>query len=142
MATPHSIRDEQYILDLCDEVLGCTSLRQYRFDFLRGDANTPLPVDAYYPSLHLVVEYHERQHTEGVPFFDKPDKMTVSGVTRGEQRKRYDELRRQLLPQHGIALVEFSYADFQHGHSKHLLREKATDRAVVANRLAKWLPSA
>ena len=35
--------DEHYIIDLIDDYLG-------------------LKVDAYYPGLCLVVEYHERQH--------------------------------------------------------------------------------
>jgi len=38
--------DEEYILDLCDEVIGRRSLRQHRFFFLRGDSGRKLPVDA------------------------------------------------------------------------------------------------
>ena len=30
--------DENYVLNLCDEVLGKTGSRQHTFDFLRGDA--------------------------------------------------------------------------------------------------------
>jgi hypothetical protein len=33
-----------------------------------------LPVDGFYPTLNLGVEYHERQHPERVGFFD--DKPT------------------------------------------------------------------
>lgn len=74
-------RDEDYVIDLCDEALGLTASRQHRFDFLRGDGNpgVKLPVDAYYEKKKLVVEYYEKQHTEAVPFFDK--KKTVSGVS-------------------------------------------------------------
>lgn len=69
-------KDEHYVLDLCDKVLGHTSSRQHKFDFLRGDPNAKgiavrLPVDAFYQDLNLAVEYHERQHTESVKFFDK-----------------------------------------------------------------------
>lgn len=82
--------DEAWIVDLCDSVLSKTALRQHRFPFLVGDAgksgrNTPLPVDAYYPELALVVEYHEPQHSKPVGFFDS--RPTVSGVARGEQRR-------------------------------------------------------
>src|SRR5690554_4922906 len=45
-ATPRSINDEAYILDLCDSVLKQKGLRQHRFDFLRGDSGVKLPVDA------------------------------------------------------------------------------------------------
>ena len=63
--------DEYYVIGLCNEVLGMEGQQQYRFPFLLGDNGTPLPVDAYYPTLNLVVEYYERQHTETVKFFDR-----------------------------------------------------------------------
>ena len=96
--------DESYVIDLCDEVLRLKAIRQHRFDFLRGDSGTRLPVDAYYPTLNLVIEFRERQHTEAVRFFDR--RQTVSGVGRGGQRKIYDQRRRDLLPKHGMRLVE------------------------------------
>ena len=86
-----------------------------------------MPVDAYYRDLDLVVEYYERQHTEEVRFFNR--RMTVSGVSRGEQRKIYDERRRTELPKHGIKLVVISYTDF--GTSKTLVRNHDADLAVV-----------
>ena len=96
--------DEAWIIDICDAILGKIASRQHRFPFLLGDPGpsgrmASLPVDAYYADLRLVVEYHERQHTERVALFD--DKNTVSGVPRGEQRRRYDDYRRTLLPEHG-----------------------------------------
>ena len=64
-------KDERYIIDLCDRVLGLTAERQRRFSFLIGDPDArgrcrALPVDAYYPSLELAVEFRERQHSEPV----------------------------------------------------------------------------
>jgi hypothetical protein len=47
-----------------------------------------LPVDGYWPTLGLVVEFQEKQHSEAVPLFDR--RATVSGVPRGEQRRLYD----------------------------------------------------
>lgn len=140
----HSSRDgsdEHYIIDLCDEVLGQRALRGHRFDFLRGDPGRngtarPLPVDAYYPTLSLVIEYCERQHHEPVPFFDRRE--TVSGVGRGEQRALYDQRRREILPGKGITLIELSYSDFGHDGSKRLLR-RPEDRSVVEQRLAMFL---
>lgn len=72
--SPRSAGDESYVIDLCDEVLKLKALRQHRFDFLTGDSGAKLPVDAYYPSLNLVVEFKERQHTEEVNSLteDKP----------------------------------------------------------------------
>jgi len=119
---------------LCDEILGLVASRQHRFDFLRGDANTKLPVDAYYSELNIVVEYREKQHTEEVKFFDK--KNTVSGVGRGEQRRIYDQRRRDVLPAHGITLIEINYSDFNHSSSKRLLRNRLNDIEVIRDRLA------
>lgn len=125
--------DEAYIIDLCDEVLNLKSLRQHRFDFLRGDSGTKLPVDAYYPTLNLVIEYYERQHSEAVPHFDK--RMTVSGISRGEQRKLYDERRRIELPKNGIDLIIFDYTEFQHTSGKRLIRDTVNDTEVIKRKL-------
>ena len=82
--------DESYVLDLADEILCLKASRQHRFEWLRGDISPKrgtrscLPVDGYYSSLNLVVEFAERQHSAGVKLFDQ--RATVSGVSRGEQR--------------------------------------------------------
>jgi len=132
-------KDSVYIIDLCDSVLGVTALREHRFSFLRGDANTSLPVDAYYHGLKLVIEYREKQHTEKVSFFDKPERPTVSGVHRGQQRAIYDQRRRDVLPKHGIELIELLYSDFAHDNRKRLMRDKTADIKVVREKLAKFI---
>lgn len=132
---PAKTRDEAYVLDLCDEVLNEKSLRQHRFPFLLGDAGTRLPVDAYYPTTNLVIEYRERQHTEPISHFDKPDRMTRSGVNRREQRRIYDERRSTELPKNGIKLVEISYTDFPCNRKGRILRNPEADRTTIANLL-------
>jgi len=133
--------DEHYIIDLIDDYLGIKAERQSTFDFLRGDPSpkrqgTKLSVDAYYFSLRLVVEYHESQHSEPVTHFDKPNKITVSGVHRGEQRLIYDQRRQEVLPQHGISLVILEYREFEL-KGKRLLRT-GSDKAVIARRFHQW----
>lgn len=136
-------KDEDYIIDLCDAILGIKASRQHRFDFLLGDLHsngvtrTKLPVDAYYASKNLVIEFHERQHTEAVSHFDKPNKMTVSGVYRGKQRAKYEQLRRDLLPEHGIQLVELDYSLFEVTSQKKLVRDKKNDIEVLKEILKK-----
>lgn len=127
--------DESYVIDLCDEVLNSVASRQHRFDFLKGDTGVRLPVDAYYKDLNLVIEFYERQHTESVALFDR--KMTVSGVTRDEQRRIYDERRKQILPQHGINIIVISYSDF--GQSKKLQRNRNEDLEVVRSILRHYI---
>lgn len=127
--------DEAYILDICDEILNLKGLRQHRFDFLRGDSGTKLPVDIYYPTLKLVIEYREKQHSEEVAFFDK--RITSSGISRGEQRKRYDELRRTEIPKNELELIEFDYSEFGHTKGKRLLRNYEEDERVIREKLKK-----
>jgi hypothetical protein len=133
--------DESYIIDLCDKVLGLCSSRQHRFSFLRGDPGkngrcSELPVDAYYPELELVIEYRERQHSEPVHFMDR--KSTISGCFRGEQRRLYDERRRQVLPQHGLSLIEFDYHIFSHDKQKRLIR-RISDEKIIRSKLAAFI---
>lgn len=128
--------DESYVIDLCDKVLKLKASRLHRFDFLRGDSGTKLPVDAYYEKFNLVVEYRERQHTEAVTFFDR--RQTVSGMGRGEQRKLYDLRRREVLPLNGITLIEIDYFDLAYSNNKRLLRDVDNDLMVVKRKLSKY----
>jgi hypothetical protein len=110
-------KDETYIVDHCDNILGQKAIRGHRFDFLLGDPGkrgrqSRLPIDAYYRELNLVVEYRECQHLEPVRFMDR--RMTISGVNRGEQRRIYDQRRRDFLPRHKITLLELDYHEFDH----------------------------
>jgi hypothetical protein len=137
-------KDEKYVIDLCDKILELTSVRQHKFDFLLGDksangSQAKLPVDSFYPELRLVIEYRERQHTESLNFFDKPDKVTVSGVHRGEQRRIYDERRRKLLPANGINLIEISYSDLAHDSQKRLTRDNGKDEKMIREILKRYL---
>ncbi|MFF3286424.1 hypothetical protein [Streptomyces sp. NPDC003023] len=79
--------DELYVVGLCNRILRESALTQHRFDWLLGDPGgsgrrAKLPVDAYWPEHQLVVEYRELQHDRPVPHFDKPDRLTISGVPR------------------------------------------------------------
>jgi hypothetical protein len=137
--------DEHYIIGLCDQVLGERALRGHRFDFLRGDpgkhGSARLPVDAFYEHRNLVVEYYERQHCEAVPHFDKPDRITVSGVSRGEQRRVYDERRRTVLPQHGVDLIVLKYNQFSVNSNGKLRRLTSGDLIVIKSALSGWVSS-
>ena len=127
--------DEHYVIGLCNEVLKREASKQHCFDFLLGDTGKKLPVDAYYEDLNLVIEYYESQHMESTPFFD--NKITVSGVSRREQRCLYDERRRVELPKHGIKIMILHYSDF--GTTKRLKRNRKHDIEVVKKKLVEYL---
>ena len=120
--------DEAYVISLCDRVLKRSARRGHRFSFLVGDTGRRLPVDAFYVELDLVVEYRERQHSEPVALFD--NKPTASGIPRGLQRARYDQRRRDVLPKHGLRLVELDYSQFPHDGRRRLKRTQQ-DIAIV-----------
>jgi hypothetical protein len=135
-AMKRSTSDETYIIDLCDEILKQEGLRQHRFDFLKGDTGVRLPVDVYYSALNLVIEYRERQHTEEVKFFDK--RITSSGISRGEQRKLYDDRRRIEIPKNELILIEFDYSEFAHNTNKRLHRNLEEDTKIIASKLTSF----
>lgn len=130
--------DEFYVLDLCDQALGEAGLRQHRFDWLLGDPGTSgrrarLPVDGYWPAANLVVEYRERQHDQPVAHFDKPDRLTVSGVHRGLQRALYDARRDELIPAHGIRLLVITPADLDATPRGRLRRAPGHDLRTITD---------
>lgn len=130
--------DEHYVLDLCDEVIGSRGERQATFPWLVGDLSPKtgrarrLPVDGHWPTLNLVVEFQEKQHTEAVPLFDR--RATVSGVPRGAQRRLYDQRKLEILPQHGIRVVVIHKFEFTTRADK-IVRDHEHDIAVVRARL-------
>ncbi|TDU30564.1 hypothetical protein [Arthrobacter sp. JUb115] len=133
-------RDEHYVLALCSDTLGLPCIGQQSFDWLRGDPSLKngkrktLPIDGYFEELGLVVEYHERQHSEAVPFFDS--KVTSTAMLRGPQRSLYDARKAALIPQHGMALLVIDYRDFANKEGK-IVHDPARDRQIVAALLAR-----
>lgn len=129
--------DEYYILNLCDELLHEKASRQHTFPFLLGDfhkdkiSRTKLPLDAYYKNLNLVIEYREKQHTEDVAHFDKPKVKTVSGVSRAEQRKIYDQRRKNVLLRKDINLIEINYYAFKYDSKMNIVRDKEKDTEIL-----------
>lgn len=77
------------ILELCDKLLGEVGRRSHRFAWLRAPdagAEAWLPVEAYYPRHRLVVICHS-------------------------DRAPYDHVFSQLVPQHGLRLLQFAPAE-------------------------------
>lgn len=138
--------DESYILNLCDEILQEKSVRQHTFRFLTGDlhsdgkSRTKLPLDAYYPKLNLVIEFFEKQLGTKGSAHDNSERETISGVNRAEQRRLYDERKRNVLADKGIDLVDMQYYLFDCDNSKKLKRHTEKDIVALKNLLRAYLP--
>jgi hypothetical protein len=136
--------DEYYILDLCDELLDEKAARHHTFDFLVGDVHqdgrtrTELPLDGYYYELNLAIEYLEKQDSEDSKV-DNPDKMTISGVKRTEQRKIYNRRKREVLRKKEINFIEIKYSDFDYDDQFKLIRNKERDSKILKKILKKYL---
>jgi diadenosine tetraphosphate (Ap4A) HIT family hydrolase len=131
--------DEKYILDLVAQVLAEPDYRwQHRFPTLLGDPGQdgrqrPLPVDGYFPRHRLIVEYWEVQHSQSVPIMD--DGPTISGVSRGHQRRLYDRRRQEWAAANRLRLVILDYRGFETDEQGRLQRDPARDRQIVASAL-------
>jgi diadenosine tetraphosphate (Ap4A) HIT family hydrolase len=131
--------DEKYILDLVAEVLAEPDYRwQHRFPTLLGDPGkdgrrNPLPVDGYFPRHRLIVEYWEQQHSAPVPIMDEG--LTVSGVSRGHQRRIYDQRRQTWAEANDLRFIILDYRGFQTDQQGRLQRDPDRDRQIVADAL-------
>jgi hypothetical protein len=72
----------------------------------------------------------------------RPNKITISGVPRGEQRKIYDERRRIALAEHKILLIEFSFLDFNYDKQKRIIRDCYFDKNIVVKKLSNFIQKA
>jgi diadenosine tetraphosphate (Ap4A) HIT family hydrolase len=136
---PRVESDEKYVLDLVAQVLAEPDYRwQHRFPTLLGDPGKdgrqrPLPVDGYFPRHRLIVEYWERQHSAPVAIMDEGD--TVSGVSRGHQRRLYDQRRQAFAKANGLRLVVLDYRGFDTDEQGRLQRRPERDLVVVGEAL-------
>jgi hypothetical protein len=133
-------RDEAYALDFCDQAIGSNSVREAKLDWLLGDPGKDrrcrkLPVDAYWPDLGLVVEFWESQHEQPVPFFDKPDQLTVSGIPRSAQRALYDQRRLELIPRHNLSLFVIRKSELECTPYGRLTYAWSEDLATIRRKL-------
>jgi hypothetical protein len=127
-----ALSDEVCAMDRFDEALRAKGLRRHQFEWLLGHPNKSggrrrLPVDGYWPTVGLVVEYRERQHDDDVDFLD--ERTTISGTDRRTQRRTYDERRDQVIPAHDLVLVVVRPDDFDADRRGRLRRTRGAGLA-------------
>lgn len=135
--------DEYYLINLCDELLQQSASRQHKFGFILGDyhkdekTRTALPVDAYYPTANLVLEF--QQVVDDSIEFGKPGRNTISGVDRAEQRQIYALRKRKALLVKDIPLIEIDFTVFALDADNKLVRNQDADVKVLKELLKDFL---
>ncbi len=108
-------RVADYVIGLLDEILDGGVEWEKRYPWALGDRSgktgrrAQLSFDAVWEARRLVVEVDEDQHRRPVTFWDKPDRLTVSGVDRREQRRIYDVRKRAAARSRVYTLVEIEW---------------------------------
>jgi hypothetical protein len=132
-ALERSNSDEVYILGLIDELFNETGSRRHTFDDLLGDLHqngetrTELPIDIYYAKFKLALEIVEHPGKKKNTIESKEEKLTVSGITRAEQRLKYQKRKKIVLTQKDISFIEIPLDSFEVDDSMQLIRKKGDD---------------
>jgi hypothetical protein len=133
--------DEYYLIGLINDLLNARASHQHTFDFLLGDyhkngkTRTELPLDAYYADQNLVIEFLDKSNSESI----NQDKMTISGVTRAEQRDIYRKRKQGVLRANDINLIEIDYARFDCDVEQNLSRNRENDLKLLREILKHYI---
>ncbi|QHI36909.1 hypothetical protein IMCC3317_22790 [Kordia antarctica] len=129
--------DENYLLNICDELLGQEASRKHTFDTLvgnlhkRGKGRTKLPVDAYYKELKLVMEFFQQNKP-----FEELDEKEQARIT---QIKYYDELKKEAVLAKSFRYMKINYAQFECDEANKLIRNTENDTLVLKEILKDFL---
>jgi hypothetical protein len=139
--------DEYYLINICNEVLNEKALVQHTFDTLVGDlhkngkSKTNIPLDAYYEIRNLVIEFIEVPNAESDALIEKSKRITASGITRAEQRIKYNKRKRTFLNNKRINVVDIEFAFFDCSQDYKLIRNKEKDTAIIKEILEEYIES-
>lgn len=129
--------DENYLLNLCDELLDKKASRKHTFDTLvgnlhkRGKGRTKLPLDAYYQELKLVIEFFQKEKN-----FEDLDEKEQARIT---QIKYYDELKKEAVLNKKFRYMKINFAQFQCNENDKLIRNTENDIIVLKQILKDFL---
>ena len=144
-ALERSNSDEVYLMGLIDELLNETGSRKHTFDYLLGDLHkngktrTKLPIDLYYVNLKLALEIVEHPERKKDAIESKEEKLTVSGITRAEQRLKYFNRKKKVLTKKDKFFIEIPLENFEVDDAMQLVRDKENDERVLRGLLSKFI---
>lgn len=144
-ALARSKSDIVYISDLIDDLLNEKGSRKHTFEYLLGDLHkngktrTKLPVDLYYSNLKLALEIVEHSEKKQDAIKTKEEKLTVSGITRAEQRLKYFNRKRSVLTKKEKFFIEIPLEKFEVDESNQLVRNLESDENVLKGILSEFI---
>jgi hypothetical protein len=133
-------------MELIDGLLDAKGSRKHTFEYLLGDLHkngktrTELPIDLYYADLKLALEIVEHPGKKKDPsIISKEEKLTVSGMTRAEQRLRYFNRKKTTLTKKDKFFVEIPLEKFLVDDSMKLVRNQEKDETVLKGLLSAFI---
>ena len=144
-ALERSNSDEIYIMGLLDGLLNETGSRKHTFEYLLGDyhqngkTRTKLPIDLYYANLNLALEIVEHPEKRKNAIESKEEKMTVSGLSRADQRLKYFYRKKNTLTNKDKAFIEIPLENFEVDDAFQLTRNKENDERELRTLLSNFI---
>lgn len=129
--------DENYLINLCDELLDKKASRKHTFDTLvgnlhkRGKGRTKLPLDAYYKDFKLVIEFFQTNNP--VNEVDEKEQARVAQI------KYYDTLKKEAVLNKSFRYMKINYAQFECDDTNKLIRNTENDILVLKDILKDFL---
>ena len=104
-----------------------------------GKTRTKLPIDIYYVNLKLALEIVEHPERRKNAIESKEEKLTVSGVSRAEQRLKYFYRKKNTLTNKDKAFIEIPLENFEVDDSFQLIRNKENDERELRTLLSDFI---
>ena len=121
--------DENYLLDLCDEIIGQKALRQHLFHL--RDKERSFPVHGYYSELNLALYYQKPPQSEVVTRLKNISWVSGRSLHREKEEEEFLQKCRELLAERGIQLLEIHHSNFSHYKLKRLQKTEKADVEVL-----------
>lgn len=129
--------DENYLLDLCDEILDQKALRQHKFNFLGEGRN--LPFLGFYPNLNLALYYQKPPQSEVVTRLENINWISGRSLHREKEEEEFLQRCRELLSEKGIQHLEIHHSIFSYNKLKRMNRNLQKDKLTLENLIGKGL---
>ena len=137
--------DENYLIGLIDGLMEKEGSRKHKFDFLLGDLHqngkkrTQLPIDLYYKHKRLAIEFvkHPKELDDANELLE--GRLTVSGITRAEQRIKYHQRKKKTLEERAMSFIELPIEKFEVDDMFQLVRNTANNERLLRELLSRFI---